>query len=197
VPMSRSVHDAIAERVERLPETAHDVLVTVAVAEIGCDTELLSHVHGISRLHAASLGDALVERRLLAEEANAYRCAHPIIGRVVRDRLSASRRREVHRALALTLHTLKSASGDGALAGEIARHADRGGEIGLAYQAALAASRTARERFTQEEALTWLDLAATYARSAEEATEVNRLTALLVDGSAPAPDGHRDGSLAP
>jgi DNA-binding SARP family transcriptional activator len=197
VPMSRSVHDAIAERVERLPETAHDVLVTVAVAEIGCDTELLSHVHGISRLHAASLGDALVERRLLAEDANAYRCAHPIIGRVVRDRLSASRRREVHRALALTLHTLKSASGDGALAGEIARHADRGGEIGLAYQAALAASRTARERFTQEEALTWLDLAATYARSAEEATEVNRLTALLVDGSAPAPDGHRDGSLAP
>lgn len=185
VPMSRSVHDAIAERVERLPEAAHAVLVTVAVSEIGCDTELLSYVHGISRLHAASLGDALVGRRLLVEEGNAYRCAHPIIGRVVRDGLSPSRRREVHRSLALTLQTLMSVSGDNTLAGVIARHAERGGERGLAYQAALTASRTAAERFTREEALSWLDRAAACARTAAEAAEVNRLTALLVDESSP------------
>ena len=185
VPMSRSVHDAIAERVERLPETAHDVLVTVAVAEVGCDTELLSHVHGISRLHAASLGDALVGRRLLAEEGNAYRCAHPVIGRVVRDGLSPSRRREVHRALALTMKMLAEESGDDTLSGEIARHAERGGEFGLAYQAALAASRTASARFTQEEALMWLDQAATYARTPAELAEVDRLTAALVDGVGP------------
>ena len=185
VPMSRSVHDAIAERVERLPEAAHAVLVTVAVAEIGCDTELLSYVHGISRLHAASLGDALVGRRLLVEEEDAYRCAHPIIGRVVRDGLSPSRRREVHRSLALTLQTLMSVSGNDSLAGVIARHAERGGERGLAYQAALTASRTAAERFTREEALSWLDRAAACARTAAEAAEVNRLTALLVDDSTP------------
>lgn len=184
VPMSRSVHDAIAERVERLPETAHDVLVTVAVAEVGCDTELLSHVHGISRLHAASLGDALVGRRLLIEEGNAYRCAHPVIGRVVRDGLSPSRRREVHRALALTLKMLAGESGNDAMSGEVARHAEHGGEIGLAYQAALAASRTAAARFTKEEALMWLDQAATYARTTAELAEVDRMTALLVDGVA-------------
>ena len=181
VPMSRSVHDAIAERVERLPEMAHDVLVTVAVAEVGCDTELLSHVHGISRLHAAALGDALAGRRLLVEEGNAYRCAHPVIGRVVRDGLSPSRRREVHRALALTLQMLAKASGNDAMSGEIARHAERGGEFGLAYQAALAASRTASARFTHEEALTWLDQAATYARTPAELAEVDRLTAELVE----------------
>jgi DNA-binding SARP family transcriptional activator len=185
VPMSRSVHDAIAERVERLPDAAHAVLVTVAVAEIGCDTELLSYVHGISRLHAASLGDALVGRRLLVEEGNAYLCAHPIIGRVVRDGLSPSRRREVHRSLALTLQTLMSVSGNDSLAGVIAQHAERGGERGLAYQAALAASRTAAERFTREEALSWLDRAAACARTAAEAAEVNRLTALLFDDSPP------------
>ena len=181
VPMSRSVHDAIAERVERLPELAHDVLVTVAVAEIGCDTELLSHVHGISRLHAASVGDALAGRRLLVEEGNAYRCAHPVIGRVVRDGLSPSRRREVHRALALTLQMLAESLGNDSMAGEVARHAERGGEYALAYQAALAASRSASARFTQEEALTWLDQAATYARTPAELAEVDRLTALLVD----------------
>jgi DNA-binding SARP family transcriptional activator len=182
VPMSRSVHDAIAERVERLPELAHDVLVTVAVAEVGCDTELLSHVHGISRLHAAALGDALTGRRLLVEEGNAYRCAHPVIGRVVRDGLSPSRRREVHRALALTLQMLAEESGNEAMAGEIARHAERGGEFALAYRAALAASRTASARFTHEEALTWLDQAASYARTPEELAEVDRLTAGLVEG---------------
>ena len=184
VGMPRSVQDAIAERVERLPELAHAVLVTVAAAEIGCDAGLLSHVHGISRLHAASLGDALVGRRLLAEEDNAYRCAHPVIGRVVRDAVSPSRRREVHRSLALTLQALAEESGDRTLAGVIALHADRGGERALAYRAALDASRVAAERFTPEEALTWLDQAATYARTPEEVTEVNRLTAGLVDGAA-------------
>ena len=187
VPMPRSVHDAIAERVERLPEMAHAMLATVAVAEIGCDTELLSHVHGISRLHVASLGDALVGRRLLVEEGDTFRCAHPIIARVVRDGLSPLRRREVHRSLALTLQGLTSASGDSTKAGVIALHADRGGERGLAYQAAVAASRIATERFTREEAMSWLDQAATYARTAEEAAEVNRLTARLMEEVVPAP----------
>lgn len=184
VPMSRSVHDAIAERVERLPDMAHDVLVTVAVAETGCDTEVLSHVHSVSRLHAAAIGDALVERRLLIEDDDQYHCAHSVIGRVVRDGLSPSRRREVHRALALTLHMLADAAGTAVRAADIARHADRGGETALAYRAALAASRAAHERFTRDEALSWLDQAASYARSPDEASEVNRLTALLVDSAA-------------
>jgi hypothetical protein len=177
------VQDAIAERVERLPELAHAVLVTFAVAEIGCDAGLISHVHGISRLHAASLGDALVGRRLLVEDDNAYRCAHPLIARVVRDGLSPSRRREVHRSLAITLQSLADESGDQALAGVIALHADRGGERALAYRAALEASRVASDRITPEEALTWLDQAASYARTPDEVTAVNRLTARLVDGA--------------
>jgi hypothetical protein len=68
------------------------------------------------------------------------------------------------------------------MAGEIARHAERGGEFALAYRAALAATRTASARFTHEEALTWLDQAASYARTPEELPEVDRLTAGLVEG---------------
>jgi hypothetical protein len=80
---------------------------------------------------------------------------------------------------------LAEESGDDTLSGEIARHAERGGEFALAYQAALAASRTASARFTQEEALMWLDQAATYARTPAELAEVDRLTAALVDGVGP------------
>ena len=103
-PLSRTVQEVIAERVDRLPEELAEVLITVSVAGgTGCRPEVLSHVHGISRLHAAAVCDALVDRRLLVEDGGAYRAAHPVIGHVVRDGLTAPRRREVHRMLALSL----------------------------------------------------------------------------------------------
>lgn len=182
VPMPRSVHETIADRVDRLGELTHDVLVTVAVAELACNTELLSHVHGISRLHVASVGDALLERRLVVETGGGYRCAHPVIGQVVREGLSPSRRREVHRALALALDMLTLSTGDVSFAGDIARHAEQGDVTALAYRAALAASRTASGLLSEREALGWVDRAAASARTADEIAEVNRLTALLLEG---------------
>ena len=136
-PVSQTVHDVIAERIDRLPEQLNDVLITVAVAGAGCRTEVLSHVHGISRLHAAAVGDALVDRRLVVEEGGVYRCAHPVIAHVVRDGLTAVRRREVHRTVALALERLVVAEDARDIPREIARHADRGGEPALAYRFAL------------------------------------------------------------
>jgi len=93
----------IVDRIGRLPDDARDLLVTIAVADDDrCDADVLSHVHGVSRLRAAALGEALLERALVTEEGGAYRCAHPVIGRVVRANLSGAWRREVERAIALT-----------------------------------------------------------------------------------------------
>jgi hypothetical protein len=176
------VQEVIAERVDRLPEELAEVLITLSVAGgSGCRPEVLSHVHGISRLHAAAVCDALVDRRLLVEDGGAYRAAHPVIGHVVRDTLTAPRRREVHRMLALSLEVVTPPELTSAIAGEIARHADRGGETGLAYRAALAASRAAQERIAFAESLSWLDLAAASASSGEERDEVNRRTADLLE----------------
>ena len=55
-PVSQTVHDVIAERIERLPDELREILMTIAVAGLGCRSEVLSHVHGISRLHAAASG---------------------------------------------------------------------------------------------------------------------------------------------
>jgi predicted ATPase len=181
-PVSQTVHDVIAERIERLPEQLNEVLITVSVAGAGCHTEVLSHVHGISRLHAAAVGDALVGRRLIVEEGGVYRCAHPVIAHVVRDGLTALRRLEVHRTLALALQRL-APEDDRDTAREIARHADRGGEPGLAYRFALVASQGAVERYAFAEALSWLDLAASNARGAQEADAVNRLTADVLEAA--------------
>lgn len=94
-----TVHDVIFGRIDSLEPELYAVLVSITVAGRGCRVDALSHLHGISRLHAAMLGDALVERRLAVEEDGIYRCAHPSIGGVVAARLTSSRRHEVERAL--------------------------------------------------------------------------------------------------
>ena len=75
--LPRSVREAIGQRVDRLPYELRDVLVTVAMARRPVPLGVLSHVHGLSRLRAAALGDALIERHLLHAEESAYRAAHP------------------------------------------------------------------------------------------------------------------------
>ena len=177
LPMPRTVREAIAERVARLPYQHRDLLATIAVSGSGCRTVLLSHSHGISRLHAAALCDALVERMLLVEDEGVYRCAHPVIAEVVRETLTAARRREVHRAIALSLEAVTEASLGGEVAGAVARHADRGGERALAHRYALLAGEEALRRYAFEEALSWLDLAAETAQGGTEANAVNRRTA--------------------
>ena len=76
-------------------------------------------------------------------------------------------------------------SSDGSLdvARDLARHADRGGESGLAYRYALIAADGAIERFAFAEAMSWLDLAATNAGNAAEADAVNRLTATVLEAA--------------
>jgi DNA-binding SARP family transcriptional activator len=179
--VSQTVQDAISERVERLPDELRDVLITLAVSGVGCRPDVLSHVHGISRLHAASDGDALVHRRLAIEEAGTYRCAHPVIAHMVRDGLTASRRQEVHRSLALALGLVLRPEEASAAASELARHADRGSEPGLAYRYALLAAEGAVSRYAYTEALSWLDLAASSAREAAESELVDRRTADVLE----------------
>ena len=176
-----TVHEAIADRIECLPDELHAVLISVASTGRGCRADVLSHLHGISRLHAAMLGDALVERHLAVEEDGAYRCAHPTIAAVVRQRLTTSRRREVHRALALTLDLLLADRHSDFEVGEIARHADQAGDHALAYRYALLAADAAVRRCAFDEALSWLDLASGSARTPDDAAMVDRTTAQVLE----------------
>lgn len=178
-----TVHEAIAERIECLPEELAAVLMTLAVSQRGCRTDVLSHVHGISRLRAAIEGDALVERHLAIEEDEVYRCAHPVIARVVSDALGASRRREVHRSLALAIE-ITSTADHPSDPGTIARHALEAGERAMAYRYAMRAAEECDARFAYNEAMTWLDLASGVATSPEDVDAVNRTTARLLEATA-------------
>jgi predicted ATPase len=180
IPMPRTVQDAIAERIARLPDELRDLMATVVLAGQFCETDLLSQVHGISRLHVASLCDDLVGRRLLTEITGAWRPAHSLIADVIHEELTSSRRREIHRSIALALEYLAAESQRGDVAGRIARHAEHAGERRMAFQNALMASERAQQRLAMEEALSWLDLAAATAQSPAEGDEVNQRTAELL-----------------
>jgi len=179
--LAPTVHDAIAERIQCLPDELSVVLISIAVAARGCRADVLSHVHGISRLRAAAAGDALVERHLAVEEDGVYRCAHPAIARVVSDALGTARRREVHRGLALALEL--SADGPVSDPGEVARHAEQGGERAMTYRYAMLAAVECEARFAYEEALGWLDMAAVASGSPADTDAVNTITARLLDAA--------------
>jgi DNA-binding SARP family transcriptional activator len=179
--LAPTIHETIMERIECLSPQLHEILVSVAVSGRGCSIDVLSHLHGISRLHAAAVGDALVERHLATEQGGRYHCAHPTIANVVRSGLTTSRRREVHRALALALELLlpvRDSQGDDA--GEIARHADEAGDRAMTYRYALLAADACGNRYAHEEALAWLDLASAAAESGAESEAVDRLTAQVL-----------------
>ena len=186
--LAPSVHEAIGERIACLPNELSEVLISLAVSSRGCRAEVLSYVHGISRLRAAAAGDALAERHLALEENGVYRCAHPVIARVVRDSLGPSRRREVHRSLAQALEMTIPPGGEVADAGEIARHAEHGGERAMTYRYAMLAAASCETRFAYDEALSWLDLAAATAGTAADIDAVDRITARVLETAGlPAP----------
>jgi hypothetical protein len=110
-----------------------------------------------------------------------YRCLHPVIAHVVRDRLTPTRRREVHRALAASLEAATHPAESHQVAGDVARHAEQGGDPELAYRSALLASEAALQRFAFAEALSWLDLASAVAGDRSQNGEVDRRTAMLME----------------
>jgi DNA-binding SARP family transcriptional activator len=179
--MSPTVQEAIAQRLARLPDDLHAILMSIALSGPGCRTSALSHIHGISRLRAATIGDALVERYFAIEDGGLYRCAHSVIASVVRTEMSTTRRREMHRAIALAMIAVAE-NGDGSAdPGEVAQHAEQGGELRIAYQYALEASQSSRERSAYEEALAWLDLASSCASTPDQTSTVDRATASLLE----------------
>jgi DNA-binding SARP family transcriptional activator len=187
IGLPRSVTEAVQARCAGLPYELRDLLALVAVAGRGASTPLMSRVLGLSRMRAAALADSLVDRRLLAQESTSYRCAHPVIRDVVRKSLTSARLQEMHRAIASALDE----SGEPSAAGDIAHHAERGGEPALAYQAALRAAQAAAAQRVPDEALAWFEFAARVAPSPADADAANRRANEVRGASATGPPRRR------
>jgi len=178
--MPPTIRRAMEQRLQSLPAVLRDLLTTIAVGRVACSVKLISEVTHLPRLEVATLCDELVGCHLLIEEDGTFQPAHPMVADVIRRGLSPARMAELNRAFALGLDTVTPADARPALAGRIARHADRGGVPQLATQAAIEASLDAVQRFAFEEALSWLDLAARQATDEKAVEEVDTLTAKVL-----------------
>ena len=179
--MFPSVREGIAERVAALPDEEHALLLTIAASGQGCEASLLSYVHGISRLRGAHTADLLAERHLVTESDGTYRCARALIASVVLDSVGPSRRREVHRMIAFALTDAAASVGRAVDPGTVARHAHAGGEAAMAHRHALRASEKSAEQGAWDDALAWLDFAASCAQTAADTQAVTDATSLVLE----------------
>ena len=197
VPLPAVVRETIAARVARLPNEMRHAVSTVAVCAAPCSAALLGQVHGMSRLHASAVCEELVERLLLREDDGEYSCAHPVITYVVRGMVTKSRRAETHRAIAMGMEAITPDANVGAVAGVIAKHAERGKERAMTYYYALLASDDAKLRGVMADTSMWLDVATKYADPGEQMTEIERRRALsrgTRNGKRISPTNTSDGS---
>ena len=79
----------------------------------------------------------------------------------------------------------------------VARHAEAGGELALAHRHALLASETCAARGAWDDALSWLDVAASCAETAEEMHAANRATAAALDRAGGSTHGNRAAARRP
>lgn len=160
IPLPRSVSQTIGDRMARLSEDLRELLASIAIAGGPVGVDVLSHVHGMSRMRIAALADTLIERHLVEEEDRAYRVAHPVTADVIRGELSVARQAEVHLALSLGLEAAAAGEMPAEMVGRIAWHARRGGDGARAVEYALRAMTLAESRSAWDEAFGWLCLAA-------------------------------------
>ena len=122
----------VRSRLDRLPDTARQVLQAAAVLEPDLEFALLRQTAGRSEEETLDALDALLAAGILLEPAGRYAFSHPFVAGVVRAGLSGARRAYLHRRAA----EAREAAYAGRLAPVAGRLADDYAEAGNPTRAA-------------------------------------------------------------
>jgi DNA-binding SARP family transcriptional activator len=178
VPLS--LRELVADRIERLPATAAEVLRWAAVLGQTFDAARLRPLPSIDAEASVAALETLEWHGLLQAVQNpstahgSYAFAHEVVRRVVYTQLSEPRRRLMHARIAQDLHEREDP--DDVIAAEIAHHATLAGEAELAARACVAAGRRCLRVFANAEAYA---LARRGIHFAEQLREPERVKLLL------------------
>lgn len=136
--------ELIRARLERLPETARQVLQAAAILEPDFDLITLRRSSGRGEEEVLDALDALLAAGVLVEQGPQFAFAHPLVAAVVRDGLSGARRAFLHRRAAearIVAHAGQLAP----IAGQLAHHyAEAGERERAAHYATVAAEQALR-----------------------------------------------------
>jgi len=100
MPVPPALGDLLRARLDRLPETARQVLQAAAVLEPDFDFATLRRTAGRSEVECLDALDALLNASVLSERGSQYAFTHPLVATVVRRGLSGARRAFLHRRAA-------------------------------------------------------------------------------------------------
>jgi hypothetical protein len=180
--LPQSLTELVADRIDRLPRTAGDLLRWGAV---------LGQTFGLAELRAivsiepdVLMSDLeLLERHALLRETGsesdtigAYAFAHELVRNAVYSELSEPRRRLMHWRVAQSLGEHSEA--DGSLAARTAHHAMRAGEAGMAARACVAAGQRCLRVFANDEAYAFAQKGSGYAKKLSDPERIRLLLEL-------------------
>lgn len=134
----RTLQGLVRDRIDRLPETAAELLRWAALLGPSVAIERLGKLCPLDLTDFMAALETLERHALLQEvEDGGYVFRHDLIHRAVYTGLSEPRRRLMHLKIAQMLQ--ETEPGDGAVAAEIAHHAALAGDAALAAQACVTA----------------------------------------------------------
>lgn len=113
--------DLIQARLNRLAGATQQVGQAAAVLDVEFDFETLRQTSGRGEEETLNALDELLEAAVLTEKVGVYEFSHPLVAFVIRDHLSAARRRFLHRRAGEALEAAYSANLS-PIAGRIAAH---------------------------------------------------------------------------
>lgn len=177
--LPRSVKELVRDRVERLPEAAANALRWASVIGQVFAAERLLAIAGMPIDELAVALEAL-ERydfiRTRSETDGDYAFVHDLVHRAVYTALSEPRRRLMHLKAAQTLRD--QGGGIERLADEIAHHAVRGGDSGMAAAACVEASERCLRLYANVEAGAFARQGLRHAATLAEPERVKRMIEL-------------------
>jgi DNA-binding SARP family transcriptional activator len=119
--------ELVTARLDRLPESARQVLQAAAVLEPDFDFPTLTKVSGRSEDEMLDALDALLAADVLTEHAGEYTFVHPLVATIVRNSMSYARSAVLHRRAAIAREA-KYANQLPIVAGRLAAHYEIAGE---------------------------------------------------------------------
>jgi tetratricopeptide (TPR) repeat protein len=152
LPISENVREAIQRRLERLLPLSRQVLEAGAVRETTFGFDFIRKTAGRSELETVDALDELVNRTLLVQDGDSFRFRHELIRAVIYQALSPWRRRVLHQRVAQVLEAEHVGQIE-AVAAQLGRHFQAGGEIAKAIFYWQQAGDVASRLYAQVEAV--------------------------------------------